>query len=86
MSNDTKWIIGTVVVLVGLLSAQIAGVNARVDDLCGRPERPDRDASSRPTRQLDIEATELPFALGYWTLAGHVELVSARIRRRRMKG
>ncbi len=33
MSNDTKWIIGTVVVLAGLTSAQIAGVNARIDDL-----------------------------------------------------
>ena len=33
MSNDTKWIIGTALVLAGLLSAQIAGVNARVDDL-----------------------------------------------------
>ena len=33
MSNDTKWIVGTAVVLTGLLSAQIAGVNARVDDL-----------------------------------------------------
>ena len=33
MSTDTKWIIGTVVVLAGLLSAQIAGVNARIDDL-----------------------------------------------------
>ena len=33
MSIDTKWIIGTVVVLVGLLAAQIAGVNTRIDDL-----------------------------------------------------
>ena len=33
MSNDTKWLVGTAVVLAGLLSAQIAGVNARVDDL-----------------------------------------------------
>ncbi|MCY4510641.1 MAG: hypothetical protein OXG35_27330 [Acidobacteria bacterium] len=33
MSNGTKWIVGTAVVLTGLLSAQIAGVNARVDDL-----------------------------------------------------
>ncbi|MCY3846455.1 MAG: hypothetical protein OXH69_23265 [Acidobacteria bacterium] len=37
MSTDTKWIIGTVVVLAGLLSAQIGGVNAslnrRIDDL-----------------------------------------------------
>ena len=33
MSNDTKWLIGTGVVLAGLLSAQILGVNTRVDDL-----------------------------------------------------
>ena len=37
MSNDTKWIIGTVVVLAGLLAtqiaAQIAGVNTRIDDV-----------------------------------------------------
>ena len=33
MSNDTKWLVGTGIVLAGLLSAQIAGVNARVDDL-----------------------------------------------------
>ena len=37
MTNDTKWIIGTVVVLAGLLgtqfAAQIAGVNTRIDDL-----------------------------------------------------
>ena len=33
MSTDTKWIIGTIIVLAGLLSAQIAGVNARIDDL-----------------------------------------------------
>ena len=33
MSNDTKWIIGTVVLLAGLLAAQIAGVSIRIDDL-----------------------------------------------------
>ena len=37
MGTDTKAIIGTIVgtglVVAGLLSAQIAGVNARVDDL-----------------------------------------------------
>ena len=33
MSSDTKWIVGTALVLAGLLSAQIAGVNARIDDL-----------------------------------------------------
>ena len=33
MSNDTKWIIGTLVLLAGLMSAQFVGVNARIDDL-----------------------------------------------------
>ena len=33
MSNDTKWIVATAVALAGLLSAQIAGVDARIDDL-----------------------------------------------------
>ena len=37
MSTDTKWIIGTVLVVAGMLSAQIAvvsnGLNARIDDL-----------------------------------------------------
>ena len=37
MSNDTKWLIGTGVVLAGLLSAQISGLgtslNTRIDDL-----------------------------------------------------
>ena len=37
MSSDTKWIIGTIVpailVVAGLLSAQIAGVNTRIDDM-----------------------------------------------------
>ncbi len=36
MNSDTKWIIGTVVVLAGLLSAQIAGVHARIDDVHAR--------------------------------------------------
>ena len=37
MTNDTKWIIGTVIVLAGLLATQfatqIAGVNTRIDDV-----------------------------------------------------
>ena len=40
MSSDTKAIIGTIVgtglVVAGLLSAQIAGVNDRIDDVHGR--------------------------------------------------
>ena len=30
-STDTRWIIGTVLVVGGLLAAQIAGVNGRLD-------------------------------------------------------
>ena len=33
MSNDTKWVIGTLVLLAGLMSAQFVGVNARIDDV-----------------------------------------------------
>ena len=33
MSNDTKWIVGAALVLAGLLSAQIAGVNVGVATL-----------------------------------------------------
>ena len=37
MSTDTKWTIGTIVpailVVAGLLAAQIAGLNARIDDV-----------------------------------------------------
>ena len=33
MSSDTKWIVGTMIVLGGLLSAQISLVNVRIDDL-----------------------------------------------------
>ena len=33
VTSDTKWIIGTMVLLAGLMSAQFVGVNARIDDL-----------------------------------------------------
>ncbi len=33
MTSDTKWIVGTMIVLGGLLSAQISLVNVRIDDL-----------------------------------------------------
>ncbi len=40
MTSDAKAIIGTIIgtglVVAGLLSAQIAGVNARIDDVHGR--------------------------------------------------
>ena len=47
MSNDTKWIIGTAVILGGLLSAQIAGVNARFDDLNTRIDDLRTDLTAR---------------------------------------
>ena len=59
MSNDTKWVIGTVVLLAGLLSAQIAGVNARVDDLRadlgGRMDRIEARMDRIETRMDRIE-------------------------------
>ena len=63
MSNDTKWIIGTVVVLVGLLSAQIAGVNARVDDLSG-----DLNAriETRRAAQRDSSTLRQPSCRSLW--------------------
>jgi len=51
MSTDTKWIIGTVVVLAGLLSAQIAGgnssLNTRIDDLNNRIDDVNANVNSR---------------------------------------
>ena len=51
MSSDTKWIIGTIVpailVVAGLLSAQIAGVNARIDDVNARIDTLRTDVNAR---------------------------------------
>ena len=66
MSTDTKWIIGTVVpailVVAGLLSAQISGVdaslNARIDDMNGRLERLETDVRSMDDR---LRAVEIAF-------------------------
>ena len=60
MSTDTKWIIGTIVpailVVAGLLSAQIAGVNDRIDDLRA-------DLTARMDR-LDERLRNLEVAIG----------------------
>ena len=68
MSTDTKWIIGTIVpailVVAGLLSAQIAGVNDRIDDLRadltarmdGLDTRMDRLETRLDTRMDRLEA------------------------------
>ena len=62
MSSDTKAIIGTIVgtglVVAGLLSAQIAGVNARIDDVHGRLQRLEGDVRSMDTR---LRAVEIAF-------------------------
>jgi hypothetical protein len=66
MSMDTKAIIGTIVgtglVLAGLLAAQIAGVNTRIDDLRVdlRDLRADmRDDHARFDTRLDAVEVEL---------------------------
>ena len=66
MSTDTKWIIGTIVpailVVAGLLSAQISGVdaslNARIDDMNGRLERLETDVRGMDDR---LRAVEIAF-------------------------
>ena len=59
MSSDTKWVIGTIVpailVVGGLLSVQITGVNARIDDLNGRLERLETDVRSMDARLRAVE-------------------------------
>lgn len=65
ISNDTKWIIGTIVpailVVAGLLSMQIAsvnaGLNARLDDTNARLERLEGDARSLDARVRAVEIT-----------------------------
>ena len=63
MSSDTKWIIGTIVpailVVAGLLSVQISGVDARIDDLNGRMERLESDIRGMDAR---LRAVEIAFA------------------------
>ena len=62
MSSDTKAIIGTIIgtglVLAGLLSAQIAAVNGRIDDLIGRISRLETDVRSMDAR---LRAVEIAF-------------------------
>ena len=63
MTNDAKWIIGTIVpailVVAGSLSVQISGVNTRIDDMNGRLERLETDVRSMDDR---LRAVEVAFA------------------------
>ena len=47
MTNDTKWIIGTLVLLAGLMSAQFAGLNARIGDVNARVDDLRADMNAR---------------------------------------
>ena len=59
MSSDTKAIIGTIIgtglVLAGLLSAQIGALNGRIDDLIGRISRLETDVRSMDARLRGVE-------------------------------
>ena len=59
MSSDTKWIIGTIIpailVVAGLLSVQITGVNVRIDDLNSRLERLETDVRGMDARLRGVE-------------------------------
>ena len=74
MSNDTKWIIGTAVVLGGLLSAQIAGVNTRIDDLNARID----DLRTDLTARIDDLRTELTTRMD--RLEGRIDGMDERLR------
>ena len=82
MSNDTKWIIGTIVpailVVAGLLSAQIAGVNARIDDLLADlTARMDRLEARLEARIDDLRA-ELTTRMD--RLGGRIDGLDERVR------
>ena len=70
MSTDTKAIIGTIVgtglALAGLLSAQIAGVNARVDDVRAdmREMRGDMREIRASMERFDARLDAVEIALG----------------------
>ena len=52
-SNDTRWVIGTIIVAAGLLSAQISGVNTRIDDVNANLTARIDDVNANLTAQID---------------------------------
>ena len=82
MNSDTKWIIGTVVVLGGLLSAQMAGqiaaVNARIDDMNSRFGDMDNRFDDMAARMDRIE-TRLD---GFDTRLRNVEIAFGKVDQR----
>ena len=63
MSTDAKWIIGTmgglVIAVAGLLSAQINGLNTRIDDLDARLNTRIDDLDARLNTRIDDLDTSL---------------------------
>ena len=91
MSSDTKWVIGTVVTLAGVLSglmlAQFSGVNGRIDDLRsvvrGMDERlrvveVEVRGMDERLRAVEVELAEVRVRLR----AVEVELTEVRVRLR----
>ena len=54
-SNDARWIIGTVIVVGGLLAAQIAGVTGVIAGLSGRLDRIETDIGGLDARLRAVE-------------------------------
>ncbi len=82
MSSDTRWIIGTVVVLAGLLSAQMAGqigaVNARIDAVNDRIDDVNDRIDDMAARMDRIE-TRLD---GFDTRLRNVEIAFGKVDQR----
>ena len=53
-SNDTRWVIGTIIVAAGLLSAQISGVNTRIDDVNANLTAQIDNVNINLTAQIDV--------------------------------
>ena len=82
MNSDTKWIIGTVVVLAGLSSAQIAGVNARIDDVHARIDDVHVDLTDRIDR-IDARIDRIETRLdGFDERLRNVEIAFGKVDQR----
>ena len=82
MNSDTKWIIGTVVVLAGLLSGQIAGVNARIDDVHARIDDVHADLIARMDR-IDARMDRIETRLdGFDERLRNVEIAFGKVDQR----
>ena len=82
MNSDTKWIIGTAVVLAALLSAQIAGVHARIDDVHARIDDVHADLTDRIDR-IDARIDRIETRLdGFDERLRNVEIAFGKVDQR----